>query len=76
MKLIKETELSNLLMDSECLRRLESMGVDNWLWYGDALFRNPEYEGTLEDWEENELPNLLENYKDYIPKESDNYNFE
>lgn len=52
------------------------MGVDNWDWYGEALFRNSEYEGTIEDWEEKELPNLLENFKDYQPKESDNYNFE
>lgn len=74
MKLIEESELRNLLMDSERLRRLDSMGVDNW--YGEALFNNPECEGTLEDWEEKELPNLLENYKDYQPKESNNYNFE
>lgn len=76
MKLIEESELKNLLMDSECLRRLDSMRVDNWIWYGDVLFNNSEYEGTLEDWEEKELPNLLENYKDYQPKEFDNYNCE
>lgn len=76
MKLIEESKLRNLLMDSERLRRLDSMEVDNWVWYGEALFRNSECEGTLEDWEEKELPNLLENYKDYQSKESDNYNFE
>ncbi len=47
MKLIDESELRSLLMDSELLRRLDIMGVDNWVYYEDVLFNNPKCEGTL-----------------------------
>lgn len=63
MKLINESKLRSLLIDSELLRRLDIMGVDNWVWYGDALFNNPKCEGTLEDWEEHSLPSIVDNYE-------------
>lgn len=63
MKLIDESKLRSLLIDSELLRRLNIMGVNNWDWYGDALFNNPECEGTLEDWEEHSLPSIVDNYE-------------
>lgn len=64
-KLIEESELRSLLLESEILRRLDSMGVDNWIWYGEALFRNPECKGTIEDWEEEDLPNIINKYKSF-----------
>ena len=66
MKLIEDSKLRDLLIQSEILRRLECMGVDNWNWYEEALFRNSE-EASIKDWEE---------YRDYYPKEFDNYNFD
>lgn len=74
MKIIDNSKLKSLLIDSERLRRLDYMGVDNWDWYGEAIFHNPD--GDLEDWEENNLPKILESYQDYQPKEFENYNIE
>lgn len=74
MKLIEDSKLRDLLIQSEILRRLECMGVDNWNWYEEALFRNSE--GSIKDWEETKLSKIMEEYRDYYPKEFDNYNFD
>lgn len=74
MKLIEDSKLRDLLIQSEILRRLECMGVDNWNWYGEALFRNSEE--SIEDWEETKLSKIMEEYRNYYPKEFDNYNFD
>lgn len=75
MKLIEDSKLRDLLIQSEILRRLECMGVDNWNWYEEALFRNSEEE-SIKDWEETKLSKIMEEYRDYYPKEFDNYNFD
>lgn len=74
MKLIEDSKLRDLLIQSEILRRLECMGVDNWNWYEEALFRNSEE--SIKDWEETKLSKIMEEYRDYYPKEFDNYNFD
>ena len=74
MKLIEDSKLRDLLIQSEILRRLECMGVDNWNWYGEALFRNSEE--SIKDWEETKLSKIMEEYRNYYPKEFDNYNFD
>lgn len=78
MKLISETELKNLLIKSEILRRLEAGGVDNWDWYYESLnnVSNFDNEETLEDWTENNLDNIIKKYPDYTITELDNYNFD
>lgn len=53
--MIETTEISklhyfNLLKDSEKLRRLERGGVDNWEYYGDAVFGGPYNE--IQDWDD------------------------
>ncbi len=53
--IISEEELLRLLCDSEYLSRLESFGVDNWEAYSMAK------EG-LDEWESEELPELLNTY--------------
>lgn len=53
--IISEEELLRLLCDSEYLSRLESFGVDNWEAYDMAM------EG-LDEWESEELPELLNTY--------------
>lgn len=53
--IISEEELLRLLCDSEYLSRLESFGVDNWEAYDMAI------EG-LDEWESEELPELLNTY--------------
>lgn len=72
MKLIDASELAILLADSECLRRLKSGGVDNWDWYYESL-NNP---SPYEDWLNEDLDVLMDKYKNYNPKEIDNYNFD
>ena len=37
MKLIKKDELAKLLRDRWKLRCLEMAGVDNWIWYDQAM---------------------------------------
>ena len=59
MKLVPESKLRKLLLESECLRRLEAGGVDNWVWYKEALSED----GNLEDWEETYLNKLLDEYE-------------
>lgn len=78
MKLISKTELKNLLIKSEILRRLEAGGVDNWDWYYESLnnVSNFDNEETLEDWTENNLDNIIKKYPDYTITELDNYNFD
>lgn len=44
MKLISESELKQLLFDSERLRRLEVGGVDNWDWYYESLNEGSSFE--------------------------------
>ena len=64
MKLISERELRNLLFESEQLRRLENAGVDNWMWYGEAMDERLEKDGIdLETWEDEVLPKLLDKYE-------------
>lgn len=53
--ILSEEELLRLLCDSEYLSRLESFGVDNWEAYDMAM------EG-LDEWESEELPELLNTY--------------
>lgn len=72
MKLINASELAELLADSECLRRLESGGVNNWDWYYESLNTPDPYE----DWLNEDLDVLMDKYKNYNPKEIDNYNFD
>ena len=37
-KLIRKDELAELLRDSYKLCCLEAAGVDNWAWYGEAMY--------------------------------------
>lgn len=37
MKLIRKDELADLIRDSIKLSYLEAGGVDNWMWFGEAL---------------------------------------
>lgn len=53
--IISEEELLRLLYDSEYLSRLVAFGVDNWEAYDMAM------EG-LDEWESEELPELLNTY--------------
>lgn len=65
MKLIDEIKLKHLLIDSEKLRRLEILGVDNWSGYDFAIWGTYEdFDKSLEDWEDEDLPNILEKYQD------------
>lgn len=72
MKLIDASELAVLLADSECLRRLEFGGVDSWDCYYESL-NNP---NPYKDWLSEDLNVLMDKYKNYNPKEIDNYNFD
>lgn len=76
MKLIDDHELRRLLIDSERLRRLNAAGVDNWKGYYSAMVEAPDTKISLWEWIDDHLDNLLANYRDYQPKEFDNYNFD
>lgn len=70
MKIINESELKQLLIDSETLRRLESAGVDNWNGYDDAIWNHyGDFDNSLEDWEDECLPDLLKEFKDLVPSD-------
>lgn len=55
MKLISKEELADLLRASNKLSCLEAGGVDNWIWYDEAL---SDYDNDLDD------DILTEDYKD------------
>lgn len=55
MKLISKEELADLLRASSKLSCLEAGGVDNWIWYDEAL---SDYDSDLDD------DILTEDYKD------------
>ena len=49
MKLIKKDELAKLLRDRWKLRCLEMAGVDNWIWYDQAMDDDIANEDTDEE---------------------------
>lgn len=55
-KLIRKDELAELLRDSWKLRCLEAAGVDNWMWYDQAMcdYKADEYtdDELTEDYDE------------------------
>lgn len=63
MKLISESELYQLLKDSERLRRLDSLGVDNWEGYDLALSENDDFGKDYRDWVDIDLEGLLDEYE-------------
>lgn len=70
MKLIQDDDLKRLLIDSETLRRLEAMGVDNWVGYEMAIWNDyGNFSNSLKDWEDVCLPNLLEEFSDFTPSD-------
>lgn len=62
MKLIRESELKQLLKDSERLRRLESFGVE-WSGYELALFDSEEFDKSYDDWVDIDLDGLVDEYE-------------
>lgn len=63
MKLIEESKLKRLLADSERLRRLESGGVYNWNWYYESLRDRRISNKSYNDWIEEDLDNIIDNYE-------------
>lgn len=64
MKLIDENRLRELLIAEYKLNALETGGVDNWDWYGEALYSDEEDGYNLNDYEENYLENDLNSFND------------
>lgn len=64
-KIISWNELNDLLRDSEKLRRLEDLGVDNWNGYDLAMSGDYEFDKSFLDWEEEELHKIVDSYLTY-----------
>lgn len=70
MKIIQENDLKRLLIDSETLRRLEELGVDNWDGYDMSIWnRYEDFDKDIEDWETEDLPNLVNEFQDLVPSD-------
>ena len=74
-RIIEESELLELLSDSEKLNALNNGGVDNWEWYEEALDENTLSKDTLDlinlDMTAEQEEKVLKKYKKYSPMELD-----
>ena len=69
-RIIEESELLELLSDSEKLNTLNNGGVDNWEWYEEALDENTLSKDTLDlinlDMTAEQKEKVLKKYKKYL----------
>lgn len=69
-RIIEESELLELLSDSEELRALNNGGVDNWEWYEEAFNENTLSKDILDlislDMTAEQKEKVLKKYKKYL----------
>ena len=69
-RIIEESELLELLSDSEELRALNNGGVDNWGWYEEAFNENTLSKDILDlislDMTAEQKEKVLKKYKKYL----------